>query len=844
MARQEKSRIKFDISVTGVDDARELSQLMPKLIKQFAELEKRMESYEQTKAKASGGSSGSRGRSGSGRQDISERITGMELDVIQGNIDSVQQLNAAYGSLTNQMNAYERAGNATNSLRVRAVKQYEKLRQVIEDRVKANEEENQSIVSLVEARQDHSNVMRSEVSGLEDSAEGFRRSSHEIATTADTYKNSSYVFLNAGYLIQDSPYGIRGMANNVSQLVQAWHLMDNKIHELNNTHETQLTMWGELRKALTGRVGLILIIGSVLPTALVLLERHWGRLLGSNAAANEEMERTLQILNRLVEASRGIRGLTGEDPLGFESMRSEVILFGNALSELEQLSNLQTQLSRINNATAGAHQELDEWGKVIGYTDPELQKLYERIEEIRESLEDQGWDLSLTQTREHVEELMEQFDRARRVLSSDDLVRELHDLSIEVEGLVRSFDLTADELIPDEAHDEVIRDMESALSRLSALALEAWEERSLESMARLENVLLPMINQLRDKLDDGVSDEEWFEDQYEFRKQMMEDLISLRIFTAEHELDTARNTNQMLLAADKLYHHELEQLRMQEFHNEHERRLAYERLELDHAQLIKDIKRDQVLFELEMENLLLEEGIDSTNSFDEKISLVEEYYARREQIIRESIENENELQRALYENERNLNDEKFQLEREYHDAKMNLVQGSSQFAIMSAQAVANFTTKNNEAQFRINQVASASMAIINAHLAYTKTIADGGFLSVPLAKIVLASGYAQAAMIMSQNFRGRKGGRSGGGGFSALTSYRGFEFNEDSVGFFESGGQPFRGSSSVGTTEPAQSPSFPRVVTAKFTDGFGKIVSQGTLDLQSQNKHNLGYWSE
>lgn len=837
MARGDISRANFNINITGVKDAKELAKLLPKLTEQMRFLAKAQREMES--AQGGGGS----GRSRTSRQDVSEGIAGMELRVLRGEIDSVQQLSAAYGSLSNQINALERQGKATNALRVRAEKQHQKLRAIIDARVAANNELAQSERNLTAAESDNAEVVQRNIGIQNEMASSQQRSAAAITQTSDTYQNSAYVALNAGYLLQDSPYGFRGISNNISQLVQAWELLGRRTAAYNQTTGATLTTWQSLRRDLTGRVGLVFLLGSALPAALVLAERAWTAYQKKQEEAKGSMEDLLSIVQDYINVQRELTTILGEDPLGILEAQQTSADISNLANEL------LTYKAAVDEVELSLHNAFFEprWTDIINPLAGLFQRLVVDTKSAREEIEVIGkefGDLSKVEFDALIDEI-EKIER--KLLIQEELIKRSPILQLQqewsrnVQEIVQDINLFSDEVFNGEMLDETRKRAQEWIRVL---------ENEMRTGSRdIQRLAKPLADTLRDAIstdEEGTETEEQniIEDQYDFREQRINDIIALQLHEAQVETDLARTTTDQIEAIWAEHEIMIRQLGRETFESREAEDLAYIQLQQETADRIDELRREQVLFEIEMENILLQRGIDNPNSLDRQLQDINAFYDNRADIIRRSVDNELEQKRRLQENEQERVNAGTQAEQTYQDRRQQLIQQGSEFAITSGLALHNILEKDREKQWRAQQIASASMAIINGHLAFTKTIAEGGWFATPLAALALASGYTQAALIMSQQYRGRGSRGGSGGGASALTSYRGFDVSNPNETGQATALAPFRGSDRVNEERTRSETMFPRTVRAQFTDGFGKVVSNGTLELQSKGKSNLNYWQD
>lgn len=829
MARKNSGNINFDINIQGVKDAQELSKTMPELVKQFNQLARAVDRVEKTR----GGTKGS-------VQDVKERIVMMNVGFIKKEINSLQQLGAEYGSIVNQINALERQGKPVARLREQAIKQHERLRKKIRERTEANKQLQKSEQSVGNTMKGNSGALNQKANQLDRINQKNKQVNQDLLNQPQYMRNASYVWLNAGYLIQDSPYGVRGMANNVSQLTTAWQLMNQRLIETNAATGQSITAFGALKNTIMGPTGVMLLLGSLLPAALVLLDRHWDKLGIGIEETRHEMEDLIETMGEYIQMQRDLDVGVGKDPLGLRATRQE----------LEEMTVIRDDLQRVVDAVK-EYQDLSEAVRIAtsgGYIvdNDTVKETRSTVDSLRQSMEELKnefgaiAEIDLDELEKEIEEVEKRIERTRSFLMRSPAGTLQSSLSASVQAIIEEIELMDDPAV-DEALLEKAQDMGRGI-------IDFWEIRLRDFISsgqmELARVVKTELDRLRDALDedesgDGDSEpEDWFEDQYEARQQMMDDLLEMRVQESDRLIDNAYTTEEKINEIKYNSVLRAKQLHRQEFDSVYERELAIRQLNEETKDKINQLTSEQVMFNLEMQNLLERNGIDNASSHQEYLSRINAYYDRREQIIRESVTTENQLKEQLFQNDQRRRQAEMQSEQKLQDAKLNLAQQTAQGIIHTGQAIANATNASARAQFEIQKISSASMAIINARLAFTKTLASGGYLATPLAYAALASGVAQAAAIMTQSFDGARATGSNAS-FSGLTAYRGFDFGrEGSVG-----AQPFQGSRSINTNASPQKQTMPDKVRAEFTDGFGRVVSEGTIQLQNQNKEGLGYWS-
>lgn len=154
---------------------------------------------------------------------IGDRITGLQVKSNKGEIQTVRQLTANYANLIGQIKRLQAEGQNTNALELRAMSVYKSVRTEIEKRVQAQEQLEASLQKTEAQAMQTAQKTQEVYAGMSQAGGLMKQTGQDAIEAAGLTKQAGYLFLNTGYLIQDSPYGIRGIANNISATTQAYH---------------------------------------------------------------------------------------------------------------------------------------------------------------------------------------------------------------------------------------------------------------------------------------------------------------------------------------------------------------------------------------------------------------------------------------------------------------------------------------------------------------------------------------------------------------------------------------------------------------------------------------------
>jgi hypothetical protein len=161
---------------------------------------------------------------------------------------------------------------------------------------------------------------------------GFTTMSRSMTGLNSSTKDANIAFANFGRIIQDAPFGILGISNNIDPLLNSFAQLKNSTGGATNALKAML---GVMR----GPLGLIFLLGSVLPSALVVVERAMQRKKKATEGAKDEMTDYQRALRSAASTQ------VGE-------------LIPSTLSYVKQLNVLDNALSEVENSIAVQNLEI------------------------------------------------------------------------------------------------------------------------------------------------------------------------------------------------------------------------------------------------------------------------------------------------------------------------------------------------------------------------------------------------------------------------------------------------------------------------------------------------------
>jgi hypothetical protein len=175
---------------------------------------------------------------------------------------------------------------------------------------------------------------------------GFTTMSGAMTTLTSNTKMSSIAFANFGRIVQDAPFGLLGISNNIDPLLNSFAALRKE------TGGTGLALRA-MGAQLLGPAGLIFLLGSALPTALLFLQKH-KRDTGKEAdVLADAIKNVRDEFARLSAQAAGEKGL-GE--INAELKRNEQAL-GTINKLLSEQKTEYGQLARELRAIPGGTEE-------------------------------------------------------------------------------------------------------------------------------------------------------------------------------------------------------------------------------------------------------------------------------------------------------------------------------------------------------------------------------------------------------------------------------------------------------------------------------------------------------
>jgi hypothetical protein len=190
----------------------------------------------------------------------------------------------------------------------------------------------QELTQLNSTQQDVINRQKQLFFASERAKNGFTTMSGSMTGLVSNTKDANIAFANFGRIIQDAPFGILGISNNIDPLLNSFAQLKNSTGGATNALKAML---GVMR----GPLGIIFLLGSVLPSALVVAERAMMRKRKATREAKDEMADYGDLLRSAASSQLG--GIIPSTMSYSEQVRV-------LRSSMEGLTNITVDQNQIN----------------------------------------------------------------------------------------------------------------------------------------------------------------------------------------------------------------------------------------------------------------------------------------------------------------------------------------------------------------------------------------------------------------------------------------------------------------------------------------------------------------
>lgn len=329
--------------------------------------------------------------------------------------------------------------------------------------------------------------------------QGFNRASQSVRGNIQPVQNLTRI-------VEDAPFGVRGVANNINPFIESFSRMGNE----STTTAQKMKML--LTSAFTGP-GAILTISALVTSAITAIQMglfDWGEEAEST---DEQMESLMETMDEFIDEQRQLGGENIFDPLGQASTEQRLDQVRELKNELESMFELRDQAEDLR-------QTISETSRMAFTRSGSL------IEENVDQMEDQRQNLvEVNEQLDRQEELFEELSEAQR----QDVLEKIKDIEATAnlnDAFLRLNPALQRQLSLNQALRPVLRDVELGLSgaqdELEELR-EGWEEEAEQLRENIEagkfhgdeltekknilQALLESINQV-EKAEEGLTDQQ------------------------------------------------------------------------------------------------------------------------------------------------------------------------------------------------------------------------------------------------------------------------------------------------------------------------------------------------
>jgi len=207
-----------------------------------------------------------------------------------------------------------------------------------------------------------------------------------FTSMSNTASRANQTMMDFGRILQDIPFGILGVSNNLDPATQSFTRLK---------EETGSTT-GALRKmlgSLTGSGGVIFLLGSVVPTVATLATQG---IIGFGSASEEASEKTVEFsdnLKTLIDNVAELRQVQGDDPLGIQEAEARLSSIKNMNEELESIREKQERIADLSQTSKFYEvRGVDIYADEVDTLEKQVQKQLDRLglsEEQVEKLQEQ-----------------------------------------------------------------------------------------------------------------------------------------------------------------------------------------------------------------------------------------------------------------------------------------------------------------------------------------------------------------------------------------------------------------------------------------------------------------------
>lgn len=292
---------------------------------------------------------------------------------------------------------------------------------------------------------------------------GFNSMSGSMQQVVSNTKNANLAFMNFGRIVQDAPFGLIGIANNIDPLLNSFNQLK---MEVGGTGAALKAMGRQL----LGPAGIIFLLGSALPTALLFFQKMQKDATKEADALAEALKRVADEFGRLAAQAASKRGISQvNSELQVTTKTLEIV--SKELSDIEQ--KIEDQVTLELARVAATNQGVVAASEIRKRLEEQNKELLFRLRTEKLSLESNKEKLEVERQDIQAQEVINKLKEEGRVAASLSL-EEQYDLRKRLKDLeIESLELT------DKAQAELLRRQEELRDKIRKI----WNDVRLRTSA-------------------------------------------------------------------------------------------------------------------------------------------------------------------------------------------------------------------------------------------------------------------------------------------------------------------------------------------------------------------------
>jgi hypothetical protein len=174
---------------------------------------------------------------------------------------------------------------------------------------------------------------------------GMDSMSGSMQTVVSQTKMANLAFMNFGRIVQDAPFGLIGIANNIDPLLMSFAMLSNEMDDTTKKTRGAMGAFKAMGAQLFGPAGLIFLLGSALPSALLVLQSRQQKASKESDILAEALKRVADEFGRLASEAAGEEGVENVRK-EFETTSQTLDVINAQLKEIDDNINQQISLAR------------------------------------------------------------------------------------------------------------------------------------------------------------------------------------------------------------------------------------------------------------------------------------------------------------------------------------------------------------------------------------------------------------------------------------------------------------------------------------------------------------------